>query len=197
MFSTETPANVYPLEQREMLLGLAWDSIRHGLQHGSPILVCVSDYPEPLQARRACFVTLHKQGQLRGCIGHLEATQPLVEDVAGNAYAAAFQDPRFAPVEADELSDIELDISVLSETESLPFDDRSDLLGKIRPGVDGLILSSTHGHRGTFLPSVWESLPSAEQFLQHLVTKAGLPPGFWTDDLKIERYTTESFSDAA
>jgi AmmeMemoRadiSam system protein A len=194
MFSTETPAALYPPEQRGVLLGLAWESIRHGLAHGRPVPVSVEDYPETLRTIRACFVTLHKHGQLRGCIGHLQATQPLVEDVAGNAYAAAFQDPRFAPVQADELPDLELEISVLSETETLPFDDRADLVDKIRPGVDGLILSSASGHRGTFLPSVWESLPSSEQFLQHLVMKAGLPSGFWSDDFKIERYTTESFS---
>jgi len=194
MFSTETPAALYPPEQREVLLGLARESIHHGLAHGRPVPVSVEDYPEALRTIRACFVTLHKHGQLRGCIGHLQATQSLVEDVATNAYAAAFQDPRFAPVQADELPDLELEISVLSETESLPYDDRADLVGKIRPGVDGLILSSANGHRGTFLPSVWESLPSTEQFLQHLVMKAGLPSGFWSDDLEIERYTTESFS---
>jgi len=188
------PESVYPPEQRQALLDLAWDSIRHGLEHGDPVPVKKEHFPKALQARRACFVTLHKGGQLRGCIGHLEAVQSLVEDVAGNAYAAAFGDPRFAPLQAGELDGIELDISVLSEAETLPYENRQDLLRKIRPDIDGLILSSPTGHRGTFLPSVWESLPTAEQFLQHLVMKAGLPSGYWSDDLKIERYTTESFS---
>jgi AmmeMemoRadiSam system protein A len=195
MSSTETPA-VYSEEQRQTLLQLARDSIRHGLEHEQPLPVQPEDYPDELQAKRACFVTLNKAGQLRGCIGHLEAMQSLVEDVAGNAYAAAFQDPRFAPVRTDELEDLVVDISVLSEPEPLPFEDRADLLSKIRPGIDGLILSASTRHRGTFLPSVWESLPTAEQFLQHLVMKAGLPAGYWSDELTMERYTTESFGEA-
>ena len=186
-------AAAYSPEHRQILLRLAWDSIRHGLAQGSPLPVQTADYPSPLQAPHACFVTLQKQGRLRGCIGHLEAVRPLIEDVAGNAYAAAFQDPRFPPVQTRELEQITLEISVLSEAEPLRFDDREGLLQKIRPGIDGLILSSPDGHRGTFLPSVWEALPSAEQFLRQLVIKAGLPPGYWSNDLQLARYTSESF----
>lgn len=193
MSSTE-PAAVYTREERALLLQLARDSIRHGLQYGSQLSVVPTDYPDKLLAQRACFVTLHRNGNLRGCIGHLEAIQSLVEDVAGNAYAAAFQDPRFPPLGENEFDDIELEISVLSEPEPLPFSDRVDLLAKIRRGVDGLILSGPAGHRGTFLPSVWESLAQPQEFLSQLVLKAGLPGGYWSDDLKVERYTTESFS---
>jgi len=184
----------YSAAERAQLLQVARDSIRHGLEHGGQLQVDEQDYPPALQAHRACFVTLHRDGSLRGCIGHLEAIQPLVVDVAGNAYAAAFQDPRFPPLKSSELDAIDLEISVLSVPEPLPFDDREDLLSKIRPGVDGLILAAPAGHRGTFLPSVWESLPRAEEFLSNLVLKAGLPMGYWSDDIRMQRYTTESFA---
>jgi len=193
MPSTE-PQAAYSKKQRQTLLQVAHDSIRHGLEQGTALPVQAADFPEALQAHRACFVTLHKAGQLRGCIGHLEAIQPLVQDVSENAYAAAFQDPRFSPLTASELDQIELDISVLGKPEPLPYKDREDLISRIRPGTDGLILSAPTGHRGTFLPSVWEALPDSEQFLQHLVMKAGLPSGYWSDDIRMERYTTESFS---
>ena len=184
---------IYTPQERATLLQIARDSIRHGLDHDSPLPLSPADYPDKLQAERACFVTLQLGGQLRGCIGHLQPIQSLVEDVAGNAYAAAFQDPRFPPLSDKEFSDIELDISVLSEPEPLPFTDRDDLLGKVRPEVDGLILSAP-GHSGTFLPSVWEALPTAELFLSQLVLKAGLPPGYWSEAISMQRYTTESFS---
>lgn len=189
MCSAETP--LYSPAERATLLKLAGDSIQSGLAHGRPLRVDVADYPKKLQARRACFVTLHRNNDLRGCIGHLEAIQSLVEDVVGNAYAAAFQDPRFPPLGENEWPELSLEISVLSESRALPFEHRADLLSSLRPGVDGLILTSPSGHHGTFLPSVWESLPRAEDFLAHLVIKAGLPRGYWSDDLQIERYTTE------
>jgi AmmeMemoRadiSam system protein A len=193
MSSTETEP-VYGPEERAQLLQVARDSIRHGLEHGGPLPVDRGDYPLSLQAQRASFVTLHRDGNLRGCIGHLTAIQPLVADVAGNAYAAAFQDPRFMPLQMTELDDLDLEISVLSVPEPLPYADREELLGKIRPGIDGLILTAPDGHSGTFLPSVWEALPQAEAFLSNLVLKAGLPRGYWSDDIRMQRYTTESIS---
>ena len=193
MSSTE-PEPVYGVDERAQLLQVARNSIRHGLQHGGPLEVDYQEYPPSLQAQRASFVTLHRDGRLRGCIGHLTAIQPLVVDVAGNAYAAAFQDPRFPPVQMAELEDIDLEISVLSVPEPLPYADREDLLARIRPGVDGLILTGPAGHSGTFLPSVWESLPQPQEFLSNLVLKAGLPLGYWSDDIRMQRYTTESIS---
>jgi len=193
MSSTEAEP-VYGAEERAQLLQVARDSIRHGLQHGAPLPVDQRDYPPSLQAQRASFVTLHREGRLRGCIGHLSAIQPLVVDVSGNAYAAAFQDPRFGPLQKAELDEIDLEISVLSVPEPLPYTDREDLLARIHPGVDGLILTGPAGHSGTFLPSVWESLPRPEEFLANLVLKAGLPLGYWSDDIRMQRYTTESIS---
>ncbi|HIP52887.1 MAG TPA: AmmeMemoRadiSam system protein A [Chromatiales bacterium] len=180
-------------ELRATLLEVARDSIRYGLQHGRPLTVDPADYPEPLGEERASFVTLNIDGRLRGCMGHLEAVAPLVVDVADNAYAAAFRDPRFPPLSNAEFDDLELHISVLSKPEPMQFSSEEDLLKQIRPGEDGLILEDGFA-KGTFLPSVWESLPKARDFLAHLKVKAGLPPDYWSPSLKVYRYETESFA---
>ena len=179
-------------DERDRLLAIAQESVRHGLLQGSPLPVHPAEYPIPLKALRASFVTLHLGGQLRGCMGHLEALQPLVVDVAENAYAAAFRDPRFSPVRATELDGLEYQVSVLSPATPLRFASEADLLGQLRPGVDGLILREG-ARRGTFLPSVWTSLPEPAQFLTQLKLKAGLAPNHWSDTLQVSRYTTESF----
>lgn len=181
-------------EERAILLDLARRSIAHGLDHGTALRVDPADYPEPLRAERAAFVTLHRDGELRGCIGHLEACQALVSDVAENAFAAAFRDPRFPPLTRQEASRLAVHISVLSPAEPMTFSSEADLLAQIRPGVDGLILRDGFA-RGTFLPSVWESLPQPRDFLNHLKRKAGLPTDHWSDRIRVERYTTESFGD--
>ncbi|MFQ5643409.1 MAG: AmmeMemoRadiSam system protein A [Thiogranum sp.] len=181
-------------QQRAALLDTAWRSIRHGLAHGTPLHVDPAKFDHALTGNGASFVTLHAQGVLRGCIGSLEAFRPLVNDVAENAFAAAFRDPRFAPVEQAEMGNIKLDISVLGKPEALEFSSQQDLLEQIRPGLDGLILKDGP-RRGTFLPSVWESLPAREDFLRQLKLKAGLPPGHWSDTLEVWRYTTECFGD--
>ena len=129
-----------------------------------------------------------------GCIGSLEARRPLICDVAENAFSAAFRDPRFPPLKAAELKSISLELSVLGQAERIVFDSEQDLLMQIRPELDGLILRDGN-YRGTFLPSVWKSLPDARQFLQHLKLKAGLPADHWSDTLEVWRYTTESFGD--
>jgi AmmeMemoRadiSam system protein A len=179
---------------RQALLQVARDSIRHGLEHGRPLTVHAADYPEELRPLRASFVTLHRHGELRGCIGILEALRPLVEDVAYHAWAAAFEDPRFAPLAEWELEGLDIHISILSPPQPLQFESEADLLRQLRPGSDGLILHDC-GRRGTFLPSVWESLPQPRDFWQHLKLKAGLPPDWWSDTLQVERYTTESFGE--
>lgn len=194
MCSTDTARLTLDEAERQALLDLARASIRHGLTHHCPLPVDPLFYPPPLREHRAAFVTLNKRGALRGCIGHLEASQPLVRDVADNAYAAAFRDPRFPPLTAAELDELEVHISVLSPPEPLRIHSEADLLEQLQPGVDGLILEAGR-HRGTFLPAVWESLPRPEQFVAHLKVKAGLPPGYWSDDLRVARYTTEAFGD--
>ena len=187
-----TASNLGPSERR-ILLDVARSSIRHGLDRGSRLEIDPADYPAALQAQRASFVTLHLEDELRGCIGHLEAVEPLVADVADNAFSAAFKDPRFPALRAAELAGLHIHISVLSPAEPMQFHSEADLLRQLRPGVDGLILEDGWA-RGTFLPSVWESLPEPREFLTHLKRKAGLPMSHWSDRLRIYRYTTESFS---
>jgi AmmeMemoRadiSam system protein A len=181
-------------QERTTLLQIAARSIRHGLERRTPLPVCVSDYPEALREQRASFVTLLSSGELRGCIGHLEAQLPIVEDVAVNAFAAAFRDPRFPPLASHEQDKLEVHISVLTPAEAIDFDSEQELIAKIRPTVDGLILVDGP-HKGTFLPSVWESLPDTLSFISHLKQKAGLPANHWSDTLQVYRYETESFSD--
>jgi AmmeMemoRadiSam system protein A len=181
-------------EDRAALLDLARASIDHGLREGRPLPVREADYSPALRARRAAFVTLHESGALRGCIGHLEAVAALVRDVADNAFAAAFRDPRFPPVTADEVGLLHIEISVLTPAEPLRFESEADLLTQLVPGRDGLILVDGP-FRGTFLPSVWDSLPEPRKFLQHLKRKAGLPADHWSDRVRVERYRTESFAE--
>ncbi len=186
-------AEAYNQSQRATMLKVAHDSILYGLENAKALKVKVSDFDDKLQKPRACFVTLNLNHKLRGCIGHLEAIQPLITNVAQNAFNAAFHDPRFAALTMAEFSNLEIHISVLTEPSSIYFNDEADLLSKIKPGVDGLILESNH-NRGTFLPSVWDSLPDKSDFLQQLKLKAGLPANYWSDNLKVSRYHTESFA---
>lgn len=179
-------------ERQQQLLDLAEASIRHGLEHGRPLSPAPEDYPAIPAGPGACFVTLHSHGELRGCIGSLQAHQPLLEDVAHNAFAAAFSDPRFLPLRESELAGLDIHISLLSEAVPMSFVSEEDLLQQLRPGEDGLVMEEG-SRRGTFLPSVWEQLPTKELFLRHLKQKAGLPPNYWSDTLKVSRYTTESF----
>ncbi|WP_342450009.1 AmmeMemoRadiSam system protein A [Thiorhodococcus minor] len=195
MASTESPG-CYSSEERAILLDVAAESIAKALEQGSPWVPSPSDYPERLREPRATFVTLEMDGDLRGCIGALEADCPLVQDVAHNAFAAAFQDPRFAPMTESELPRLTIKVSVLSVPEPIAFASEADLLAQLRPGVDGLILKDKR-HRGTFLPAVWEQLPNPIDFLAHLKRKAGLPMDDWSDDLEVLRYATESFGRAA
>ena len=179
-------------EQKASLLALAKQSLLHGLESGEILPLQLDNYEGILLEVRACFVTLTIGGELRGCIGSLEAYQPLVVDVVHNAYAAAFSDPRFPPLSQHELDKLEIHISVLNPSEAMSFDSEQDLINQLQPGVDGLILEERMS-RGTFLPSVWEQLPEAEQFLQHLKLKAGLPADYWSDTLQVSRYTTTAF----
>ena len=179
-------------EHRDALLRVASASIEHGLDQGVPLPIDPEDHAEPLRATRACFVTLKRHARLRGCIGHLQAIQPLVRDVAENAFKAAFRDPRFPPLSRVELAGLDLHISILTPAEPMTFRSQRDLLTQIRPGIDGLILEEGT-HRGTFLPSVWESLPQPETFLRELLQKAGLRPDYWSDGIRVYRYATESF----
>jgi len=185
-------------KDRQTLLKVAKQAIEYGLQTDGRKRISVNpnDFDAALQQNRATFVTLEIQGELRGCIGTLEAHQPLVCDVAHNAHAAAFSDPRFYPLSEQEYPRLDIHISILSPAEPVQFTSENDLLAQLRPGVDGLILQDGL-NKGTFLPSVWESLPDAKQFLTHLKRKAGLPIDYWSDSLQVYRYTSESFGEEA
>lgn len=177
---------------KSLLHKLAIDSIAHGLSHAQPLPVKLEDYPSHLCTNGASFVTLNLNHQLRGCIGSLNAYQPLVQDIAQHAYDAAFKDPRFSPVTESEASQLDIHISILTPAEPMKFTDEADLLAQIKPGKDGLILESGF-HKGTFLPSVWDQLPQPRDFLNHLKQKAGLDSHYWSNDIKISRYRTLSF----
>jgi AmmeMemoRadiSam system protein A len=182
----------YSASQRQCLLDLARDSIRHGLDKGGPLQVSEATVEAELWLQRASFVTLHEAGQLRGCIGSLEARRPLARDVCENAFNAAFRDPRFPALRDAEFAEVDISISVLSESEPLSFNSEADLIEKLRPGTDGLILSD-QGRRGTFLPAVWEQLPDPADFLRHLKQKAGLRADYWSSTIQVQRYSSESF----
>ncbi len=148
-----------------------------------------------LREQAATFVTLSKNGVLRGCIGTLEAHRPLIDDVQANAVAAAFHDPRFAPLTAEELASLRIEVSLLSTIQALPVGDELDACAKLRPGMDGVVLEYG-SKRGTFLPQVWQQLPEPVQFMAHLKLKAGLPAGFWHADIRLFTYQVEKYRQA-
>ena len=148
--------------------------------------------PDALREHGASFVTLHQHGRLRGCIGSLVPVRPLAEDVRANAMAAAFQDYRFPPLAMEEFVSIDISVSVLGAAAWMPVDSEADAVDQLVPGTDGLILEF-QGHRGTFLPQVWQQLPDAGEFLTQLKRKAGLTPDFWHPDIRLSRYRVEEY----
>ncbi|MFZ0529370.1 MAG: AmmeMemoRadiSam system protein A, partial [Propionicimonas sp.] len=174
----------------EILLGLARAAIAAGF--GS--VARADDSAAWLADPGAVFVTLTLNGRLRGCIGTIEPHRSLARDVTHNARAAAFSDPRFPPLTAAELPRIRIEVSLLSPTEPLPAGSETDLLGRLRPGIDGLVLS-WDGHRGTFLPQVWGQLPDRQEFLNRLKLKAGLPASFWNPDVKVRRFAVTAWAE--
>ncbi len=175
-------------ERGATLLAVARSAIAEALGESAPVYATVAWLDEP----GATFVTLTRHGELRGCIGTLVAERPLREDVTANARAAAFRDPRFAPLTPREYPGIEVEVSLLSPLQPLTFRSETELLAQLRPGVDGLVFE--HGRmRGTFLPQVWEQLPEPQDFLAHLKRKAGLPADFWAHDVKVSCYTVSKW----
>ncbi len=151
------------------------------------------EYPS-LRKDGACFVTLNRAHQLRGCIGSIIAHRSLLDDLIQNAMSAAFHDPRFPPLTPSELGELSLEVSLLSEPEPLPYKDFDDLVAKIRPHTDGLILK--HGsYQGTFLPQVWEQLPSPKEFLIHLSIKAGADSSIYQQHPSIYRYSVDAIEE--
>lgn len=187
-FALYDGAEVSPAQAGVALMGIACGAIEQALFQKS----MTSFYAPWLEQAGATFVTVKKNGELRGCIGSLQATRPLAEDVARNALGAAFSDPRFPALTAQEWPQCELEVSLLCAPRLLRFADEADLIAQIRPGEDGLILEA-QGRRGTFLPQVWESIPDAHAFLGELVKKAGLPPDTPLAGCRILRYRVVKF----
>jgi AmmeMemoRadiSam system protein A len=180
-------------EEKQTLLRLARLALE-GSVRGSPMpRLDLDSLPPHLRANGAAFVTLNKHGQLRGCIGALEASKPLAQDVCEHAAAAALDDPRFPPVQPNELASIEVEVSRLTVPQDLEYRDPADLLAKLRPGVDGVILRDGI-RRATFLPQVWEKLPEAAEFLDRLCEKMGLAREAWRrSHLRVQTYQVEEF----
>lgn len=178
---------------RHSLLRIARSSIEAGLrdarQAPSPPMTSAA-----LLERRATFVTLQTHGELRGCCGSIEPQFPLGEDVWRNAWASAFADPRFPYLRPEEYEKVDLHISVLSLLEPIDVASEPDLLTTIRPGRDGLLLALGPA-RATFLPIVWETLPDPLSFVRQLKMKAGWPATFWSEQILVWRYETESFGE--
>jgi uncharacterized protein len=178
-------------EHQTLLREVARKSIEHGLRESQALPINPADYPRELQIPRAAFVTLLIGHALRGCIGTLEASQPLVVNVAQYAYSAAFRDPRFSALVDDELPQLHYEISILSPLEPIACESEAGLIAQVRPGIDGLLLEEDY-HRATLLPSVWKNIPQPQEFLHQLKRKAGLPMDYWSDRLRLRRYTTFS-----
>lgn len=153
----------------------------------------LENLPEEFKEKRGVFVTLHQQGELRGCIGYILPFKLLYQGIKENALNAAFHDPRFPSLKKEELPAIQIEISVLTPPKKLEFKDEKDLLDKLKPNVDGVILQKS-GRQSTFLPQVWEQLPDKTEFLEHLSLKAGLSKDAWKT-AEILTYQAEVFSE--
>ena len=187
------PMSQLNAEERGLLLKLARNAITERVMGRNPIIPEMVSLSPNLSEPGATFVTLTIDGQLRGCIGSLESTQSLVDDVMAHADAAAFHDYRFSPVVADELDKIHIEISRITSLIPLIFDNAEDLLMKLRPGIDGVILQDGQ-RRATFLPQVWEKIPDPSEFLDHLCIKMGASPELWRQKkVEIFIYEVEEF----
>lgn len=147
-----------------------------------------------LQELGASFVTLTQHGELRGCIGTLAAHRTLLIDVKSNAVAAALNDPRFLPLTLTELARTDIEVSLLSPMQAMSFDSETDALAQLRPGVDGVVFEFGR-YRSTFLPQVWEQLPTAREFMAHLKSKAGMPSHFWDSQVRLQRYSVRKWKE--
>ena len=182
-----------PDGDRARLLDAARASLAFGADNGRPMRAELGAGLSPTTtAMRASFITLKVADSLRGCWGSVAAHEPLLLDVVANAYKAGFEDPRFGPMTKEELAGADLGISVLSTPRPIRFADEADLLRQLRPDRDGLILHDGD-HRGLFLPSVWERVPRPAQFVRQLKRKADLAPDHWSDDVRVFRFSAESF----
>jgi AmmeMemoRadiSam system protein B/AmmeMemoRadiSam system protein A len=178
---------------RRILVDAAYATLRHIAAKGRPPEVNIASFPPPLRAQRATFVTIELGGQLRGCVGTLAPVAPLIADVVANTHKAAMQDHRFKPMSAEEIAQATISISILSHLRPQPFVSEADLLDRVRPGMDGLVIRDGE-HRALFLPKVWTDLPSPRDFIGRLKQKAGLPDVPLAGTTTAFRFTTETFA---
>lgn len=179
-----------PDDAGPVLLALAREAIGAGPVPARPVAADTGWLAEP----GACFVTLHTEGRLHGCIGTIWPRRALGQDVRDNARAAAYRDRRFPPLTRAELDDTVVDVSVLSPTSPVPGRTEDEVLAALRPGIDGVVIECGE-RRATLLPQVWATLADPREFLAHLRLKAGLPRDFWSDQVSVSRYTVTEFSE--
>ena len=180
-------------QEGQILLKTARQAIENILNEEADPPINLDDFSPGITELGACFVTLTVHGVLRGCIGSIEASQPLIKDVQERAVGAAFHDPRFPGLTLEEYPDLVIEVSCLTNPEKLAYSTPDDLLNKLRPGIDGVILRQNF-RRATFLPQVWEQLPDPNQFLGRLCLKMGLDQTAWEDHhLNVEIYQAEKF----
>ena len=177
--------------QQNQLLTLAWQSVAHGLKTGKPLHIDLAQYPAPLAESHATFVTLSCFNKPRGSFGNLRAVRPIAEDVCENAFAASFCDRHYPAITDMEIKDLKIQIDLLSPLENIDFNSEINLIGQLKPHVDGLVLYDG-SHHAFLMPSNWDQLHTPMQFLQQLKLKAGLPSPYWSKAIKVSRFTIES-----
>lgn len=183
------------LKQKKKLLQLAREAINYAIDHKYKALpVILTKYPQELLLPKACFITLYKNEQLRGCVGTIKAKKKLILAVVDNSIKAAFFDSRFPKLHKEELLKLKIEISILTTPYKVNYFSEKDLLSQLRPNIDGLILKVEDAF-GTFLPSVWKQLSKPIDFLKHLKIKVGLPMDYWSDNMEIWKYEAETFNE--
>jgi len=178
------------LSDKAALIELSKRSILHAVKTGDELALQHGEYCGHLSQPRSSFVTLRKEGSLRGCIGSIDGPRPLAEDVAHNSYGAALFDTRFSPLTEGELPSIEIHLSVLGPVEEIQFETEEELLHQLCPPLDGLVLREV-GTQGVFLPVMWQRIPDRRMFLEHLKQKASLPARYWSDNLRAFRFRVD------
>jgi len=182
-------------DEGKYLLGVARETIKNRLSNMEEPQIDRKEIPEKFQERLCTFVTVTIEDNLRGCIGHIIPRESLIEGIKENAINAAFKDPRFHPLTKEEFDRIEIEISILTSPQELDYVDAEDLLKKLRPGIDGVILKKGF-YEATFLPQVWDQLPKKEEFLSQLCLKAGLSANSWkTEKLQVSTYQVQAFEE--
>lgn len=177
----------------EEMLKIAVQSITNGLEKNRPLPIELKSYPAVFSSKLATFVTLNKNKDLRGCIGSLSKYQPLGQDISNNAFSAAFKDARFNPLTSEEIKDLDITISLLTDPLEISFTNEVDLISKLTPNIDGVILEEKN-KKALYLPSVWQQIPNPSDFIANLKIKAGLNKDYWSSDIKIKIFKSRSIS---